>query len=111
MERIEQWRTMQGAELFAVIGYAGVVIAMLGLVAAVRPRIGRAGPAGVAMRILAACGILPLPAYVFHGLVVPAKDILAATTGLSESTALACSLTAFFAFSALGVRKVYRLYG
>ncbi len=111
MGHIHQWLTMNGAEMFAVTGYTGIVMVMLGLVTVLRMRTSRTGPLGVAMRILAACGILSLPSYVAHGLVIPVKSILAATTGLSETVALGLSLGTFFLVAALAVRKVYRLYG
>ena len=109
--QLDRWLTMQDAELFAILGYTGLVLMMLGIVSWLRPKAGRLGFWGLTLRALAACGVLSLPSYVAHGLVIPAKDIVVGFTPVPDSIALLSSLGTFFLVALFAVRKVVRLYG
>ncbi|MFG0246944.1 MAG: AMP-binding protein [Phycisphaerales bacterium JB052] len=109
--QLDRWLTMRDAELFAILGYTGLVLMMLGIVSWLRPMVGRSGFWGFSLRVLAACGVLSLPSYVAHGLVIPAKDIAVGFTPVPDSIALLGSLGLFFIVAFFAVRKVVRLYG
>jgi acyl-CoA synthetase (AMP-forming)/AMP-acid ligase II len=111
MGQPNRWLTMQDAELFSLIGYTGLVLMLLGIMNLVGPALRDRGPASLLLRILAACGILSLPSYVAHGLVLPGKEIISKMTGLSPSLALLGALGLFVLMAAVAVRKVVRMYG
>jgi hypothetical protein len=111
MGQLDRWLTMRDAELFALIGYAGLVLVLLGVTSLVRPACQGRGATPLLLRVLAACGILSLPSYVAHGLVLPGKEIISELTGVSASVALLGTLGLFFVVAGLAVRKVVRMYG
>lgn len=109
--QLDRWLTMQDAELFAILGYTGVILMLLGVISWVRPRVVQHSFAGISLRCLAACGVLSLPAYIAHGLVIPAKEIIVNLTPVPESIALLGSLGLLFLVGFFAIRKVVRLYG
>jgi acyl-coenzyme A synthetase/AMP-(fatty) acid ligase len=60
-------------------------------------------------RGLAIVGLLAFPLYVTHGLVIPLKEIIHATTGLTEAHASALSLALFVASTWYLVRKMHNV--
>lgn len=111
MGQPDRWFTMKDAELFSILGYTGIVLVFLGVITWARVHFGREGIKGKILRVLAACGVLSLPSYIAHGLVIPGKDIVVNLTGLSSSITLLGSLGIFAVISVLAIKKVYTLYG
>ncbi len=90
--------------------YASTMIAVMGLalgVTAVWHRL--SGPALFGLRVLVVIGGLALPIYVFHGLVIPLKDILV-ILGIPSALALILPLTAFLATITYAGRRLYGMY-
>lgn len=61
------------------------------------------------LRLLTVLGGLALPIYVFHGLVIPVKDIMV-TLGLPSGVSLVLSLGAFLVSMGIAGRRLYRMY-
>ena len=61
------------------------------------------------LQFLIVVGGLALPIYVFHGLVIPSKDILV-LAGIASTPALAIPMSAFLAAMGYGGWRLYRMY-
>ena len=100
-----QWWGIQKAPIFAIISYLGVVLIALAAALAYSGREQR----GLAFRIFVIFGLLSLPIFVMHSMVIPAKDFLEA---LRFPFALAVPLAIFLLCVGWATLKLYRLnYG
>lgn len=61
------------------------------------------------LQVLLVIGGLALPIYVFHGLVIPGRDLLAAL-GLGRGVAMAVSMGLFLAIMAYSGKRLWRMY-
>ncbi|MBE0414854.1 hypothetical protein [Yoonia sp.] len=90
--------------------YASMMIAVMGLslgVTGIWHQL--SGPLLFLLRVLVVIGGLALPIYVFHGLVIPLKDILI-ILGMQGALALALPMAAFLAAMAYAGRRLYAMY-
>ncbi|MFC3169440.1 AMP-binding protein [Paracoccus fontiphilus] len=66
-------------------------------------------PVQLPLKLLLVVGGLALPIYVFHGLVIPGRDLLA-SLGVPDGLALAVTMGLFLASMALSGRWLWRIY-
>lgn len=69
----------------------------------------RSGWLRTVLKLLLVTGGMALPIYVFHGLVMPGRDLLA-TAGMSGGPALMIPMALFLAAMAYGGRRLWRMY-
>lgn len=92
-----------------ILLYGSLVMVLAGLSLSVMSRwTTLSAPLQMPFRILIVIGGLALPIFVFHGLVIPAKDLLELSLGLPASIAVSLPMAAFLL--AMGYRG-FRLYG
>lgn len=97
--------SMPGLILYLSVAVAGVG-AFLGLLLSWE----RLGPAGRwPLQLLVVIGGLALPIYVFHGLVIPLRDLLA-NLGLHGAIALILPMAGFLLIMAYAGRRLWRMY-
>jgi acyl-CoA synthetase (AMP-forming)/AMP-acid ligase II len=106
---ISTWLDMGKPTLTILIGYLGIIIFALGAMIRILSTIPRSGILSSTIAALAACGVLSLPLFIGHELVVPCKDILV-EIGLPGGPTLLASLGVFFVVGAYFVRRVMRIY-
>jgi hypothetical protein len=97
------------ASIHMVIGYAGVVLLLFGLILTIVRRGGLHGPFKVPLRVLLMIGILAFAVYVGQELVMALVDILSALR-LPYVVALGVPVLAFFSGLTVLIRKFYRMY-
>ncbi|MEO0613415.1 MAG: hypothetical protein AAFY83_08890, partial [Pseudomonadota bacterium] len=69
----------------------------------------RAGASGVALKLLVSIGVLALPFFVFHRLVLSLKSLTEAV-GIPDVLGLVIVLAFFFGLGGIAVSRVWRLY-
>ncbi|MEL6953691.1 MAG: AMP-binding protein [Pseudomonadota bacterium] len=69
----------------------------------------RAGASGVALKLLVSIGVLALPFFVFHGLILSLKSLTEAV-GIPDVLGLVIVLAFFFGLGGIAVSRVWRLY-
>ena len=109
MGRAQDWLTLGTPTVTMIIGYYGVIVGLLGLMIVMLNKSSRDGLISIGIAILAACGILSLPMFIGHELVLPSIDILK-SLGAPSSMALLGCLGIFFVVAAYFIRRVMRIY-
>ncbi len=106
---ITTWLDMGSPPITLIVGYLGLIVLMLGMTIRILSIIPRSGIASTLIAILAACGVLSLPMFIGHELVIPSKAILV-SLGLPSSVSLLASLGVFLLIAGYFVRRVMRIY-
>lgn len=90
--------------------YGGIIALLSCLIWPIVSSLGQfPGTIGTALRFLGSVGVLALPFFVFHDLILSAKSLLD-TIGVPDTAGLAIVLTAFFGIGGWAVAKVWKLY-
>lgn len=108
LERLDYW--FRGIPTLAALTlYAGLVITTLAAVAHAADAARRRTWGRWAVASMCACGVLSLPMYVGHSLVIPIKDVIS-SLGVPGAAALVLSLTGFAIISFFAIRRVATLF-
>lgn len=104
-----EWLTRQTTSLWMVVTYLGVILTALSI-NLYYSQMRKNNPILLAaFRILIIFGILSLPIYVGHDLVIPIKDLLV-YTGVPYAVALIMPMALFFGLIGYGTMKLYKVY-
>ncbi len=96
-----------GLKIELLATYAGIAMLLLAATALVTSRISLQGSLQKnVIRTLCAIGILSLPMYVGHSLIIPVKEMLVAFS-IPDSASIAVSLLSFGALAAIGLRRAW----
>ena len=104
-----EWLTMVVAHIWAVQVYFGLILMLLAAFMHARENL-KSQFVLRSIRFLGIAGILSLPMYVGHSMVIPAKDMLVGL-GLDARVALAMPMFLFFGGIIVTARRISTVYG
>ena len=108
-DQIELWLTAPVVTIWMLITYFGVLMCLISLLMRYSHAEKKSSFVQFIFRILAIFGLLSLPMYIGHGIVIPLKDLLV-ILGLPYLIALSISMLLFFSLIGYAVTKLYNMY-
>ena len=105
----ELWFTAKVLPVWMIITYFGVIMVLLSAALIYRYSNVKSSMIKFVFNVLAVLGLLSLPMYIGHGVVIPIKDLLNAF-GLLPVVSISLSIAIFSAAIFFPARKLYQIY-